>query len=138
MTHFYIGGDDPDALKHCLGSMALKASLIITGEMEGGDFMPFVGVVQSVEDRGEKAPIARRYRVTIIPANVAGLPAMTPTKRERRRNEFRVKMIEHLQAARACADEAQDGAAVYLIERALGEVRANSTRRSIHLGKTGR
>jgi hypothetical protein len=47
---------------------------------------------------------------------------MTPDEREKRRNEFRAKMIEHLEAARACADETQDGAALYMIERALDEV----------------
>ena len=65
MACFYVSGDDPDALRRCLDSMARKASLIITGETEGGELTPFVGVVESVEDRGEKAPIARRYRVTI-------------------------------------------------------------------------
>lgn len=36
----------------------------------------------------------------------------------------RLKMIEHLEAALALADETQDGVAGYQIERALDEMRA--------------
>jgi hypothetical protein len=37
---------------------------------------------------------------------------------------LRMKMIEHLEAALALADETQDGMAGYMIERALDEMRA--------------
>jgi hypothetical protein len=39
-------------------------------------------------------------------------------------NRFRTKMIEHLEAALALADETGDGAAGYMIEAALDTVRA--------------
>jgi hypothetical protein len=38
--------------------------------------------------------------------------------------ELRAKMVEHLEAALACADERQDGTTVYLIECALDSVRS--------------
>jgi hypothetical protein len=40
-----------------------------------------------------------------------------------RLKELRGKMLEHLEAALACSDEAQDGVAGYLIECAMDEVR---------------
>jgi len=41
--------------------------------------------------------------------------------------QLRGKMLEHLEAALACADETQDERAGYLIERALDCVRAGSS-----------
>ena len=41
-----------------------------------------------------------------------------------RMKQLRGKMLEHLEAALACADETQDERAGYLIERALDCVRA--------------
>jgi len=38
---------------------------------------------------------------------------------------MRVKMVEHLEAALALADETKDGVAGYMIERALDELRAS-------------
>jgi DNA-binding ferritin-like protein len=40
-------------------------------------------------------------------------------------NEFRAKMIEHLEAALALADETQDATTNYMIERALDHARAD-------------
>jgi hypothetical protein len=42
----------------------------------------------------------------------------------KRLEQLRASMIEHLEAALACADETQDGKAGYFIERALDEIRA--------------
>ena len=39
-------------------------------------------------------------------------------------NALRNSIVEHLEAALACADETQDGGAGYLIEMALDHVRA--------------
>jgi hypothetical protein len=39
--------------------------------------------------------------------------------------QLREKMLEHLEAALACADETGDAEAGYLIERALDQVRAD-------------
>ena len=41
-----------------------------------------------------------------------------------RLQELRTKMLEHLEAALACADEMQDGTTCYLIECALQSVRS--------------
>lgn len=39
--------------------------------------------------------------------------------------EFRTKIIEHLEAATALADETQDSTTGYLIERAMDQARAD-------------
>jgi hypothetical protein len=45
-----------------------------------------------------------------------------------RRNEFRERMLQHLEAALACADETQDGEAGSLIEKAMDVVRVTALR----------
>jgi uncharacterized phage-like protein YoqJ len=43
-------------------------------------------------------------------------------------DRFRTKMIEHMEAALALADETGDGAAGYMIEAALDTIRAEDVR----------
>jgi hypothetical protein len=43
-----------------------------------------------------------------------------------KRSELRTKLMEHLEAAQALADETRDGAVSYMVERALDQLRADT------------
>jgi hypothetical protein len=43
-----------------------------------------------------------------------------------RRAQLRAKLMEHLEAAQALADETRDGVVGYMVERALDQLRADS------------
>jgi hypothetical protein len=43
-----------------------------------------------------------------------------------RRAELRAKLMEHLEAAQALADETRDGVVGYMVERALDQLRADT------------
>ena len=49
---------------------------------------------------------------------------MSDQSQEERLAELRTKMLDHLEAALACADETKNGTAGHHIERAMDEVRS--------------
>lgn len=64
MATFYI--PDEESKKRCDQSRNLKISDTFSGvDAIDGQVRVYVGVVQSVEDHGEKAPDGRRWRITI-------------------------------------------------------------------------
>jgi hypothetical protein len=69
----------------------------------------------------DQAVLAQRARAGQRQSQVSGV---IPMKSEEEINSLRSKMIEHLEAALALADETADGTPGYFIESALDAVRA--------------
>ena len=63
----FISSDNPETdLQRCHESQKFLSRLVITGANEQGEIKLFEGVVRSIEDQGENAPIGRRWRVMMI------------------------------------------------------------------------
>ena len=66
MSQFYISIIDPDRdLQQCHQSRDTGTLITVAGADKDGCVAPYTGIVQSVEDKGPRAPARTRWRITM-------------------------------------------------------------------------
>jgi hypothetical protein len=67
VSQFYISAADPqNDVRRCRNALISGTPITISGANDKGEIRTYTGVVQSVEDQGERVAKAHRWRITIL------------------------------------------------------------------------